>query len=166
VKDINKVQRSKVRIAADEVTYSIHIIIRFELERDLFAGKIKIDELPQVWNQKYHDYLGVDVKDDSEGVMQDTHWASGLYGYFPSYALGNIYDGQILVALSKAIPDWKSTLAEGNLGPVNLWLKNNIHKTGSLYDPEELIQRATGSKLDSAPFIRYLNEKYSAIYDF
>jgi carboxypeptidase Taq len=166
VKDINKVQRSKVRIAADEVTYSIHIIIRFELERDLFAGKIKIDKLPQVWNQKYHDYLGVDVKDDSEGVMQDTHWASGLYGYFPSYALGNIYDGQILVALSKAIPDWKSTLAEGNLGPVNLWLKNNIHKTGSLYDPEELIQRATGSKLDSAPFIRYLNEKYSAIYDF
>jgi carboxypeptidase Taq len=166
MKAINKVGRSKIRIAADEVTYSIHIIIRFELERDLFAGKIKIDELPQVWNQKYRDYLGVEVKDDSEGVMQDTHWASGLYGYFPSYALGNIYDGQILDALTKAVPDWRNTLAEGDLAPVNLWLKNNIHKTGSLYDPEELIQKATGSKLDSAPFIRYLNEKYSAIYGF
>ena len=166
MKAINKVGCSKIRIAADEVTYSIHIIIRFELERDLFAGKIKIDELPAVWNQKYHDYLGVEVKDDSEGVMQDTHWASGLYGYFPSYALGNIYDGQILGALTKAVPDWRSTLAEGNLTLVNLWLKNNIHKIGSLYDPEELIQKVTGSKLDSAPFIRYLNGKYSAIYGF
>ncbi|HSV49980.1 MAG TPA: carboxypeptidase M32, partial [Candidatus Acidoferrales bacterium] len=166
VKAINKVERSKIRIAADEVTYSIHIIIRFELERDLFAGKIKIDELPQAWNQKYQDYLGVEIKDDSEGVMQDTHWASGLYGYFPSYALGNIYDGQILAAITNALPDWRSQLAHGNLLAINQWLKENIHSKGNLYDPAELIKTATGTNLTSAPFIRYLNEKYSAIYGF
>jgi carboxypeptidase Taq len=98
---INKVERSKIRIEADEVTYSLHIIIRFELERDLFADKITVDELPDAWNQKYMDYLGVKIENDSEGVMQDTHWASGLFGYFPSYALGNIYDGQITAAITK-----------------------------------------------------------------
>lgn len=163
---INRVQRSKIRIEADEVTYSIHIIIRFELERDLFAGKIKIDELPQAWNQKYKDYLGVEVKDDSEGVMQDTHWASGLYGYFPSYALGNIYDGQILAALTKASPDWRSQLARGNLQPVHAWLKENIQGKGDIVDPEELIKQATETSLDSKPFIAYLNEKYSRLYGF
>ena len=163
---INRVQRSKVRIEADEVTYSIHIIIRFELERDLFAGKIKIDELPQVWNQKYRDYLGVDVKDDSEGIMQDTHWASGLYGYFPSYALGNIYDGQILAALTKDTPDWRLQLYQGSLQPVHQWLKQNIHSRGDIVEPEELIKQATGSNMDSKPFIAYLNEKYSRLYGF
>ena len=116
IQTINKMERSKIRIEADEVTYSIHIIIRFELERDLFAGKIKIDELPQAWNQKYSDYLGVEIQNDSEGVMQDTHWASGLYGYFPSYALGNIYDGQILAAITKTLPNWRSQVANGELG--------------------------------------------------
>ncbi len=166
VKAMNKVQRSKIRIEADEVTYSIHIIIRFELERDLFAGKIKIDELPAVWNQKYKDYLGVEIANDAEGVMQDTHWASGLYGYFPSYALGNIYDGQILAAISRAVPDWRSQVAEGKLGNVNGWLKENIHLKGDLYDPAELIKLSTGTSMDSAPFIAYLNEKYSRIYGF
>ncbi len=164
VQAVNRVERSKIRIEADEVTYSIHIIIRFELERDLFSGKIRIDELPAVWNQKYADYLGVEAKDDSEGVMQDTHWASGLYGYFPSYALGNIYDGQILAALTAAQPNWRTEVGQGNLGAVNTWLKENIHSRGDLYDPEELIQLATGNTLDSAPFIAYLNEKYSRLY--
>ena len=166
VRAINRVERSKIRIAADEVTYSIHIIIRFELERDLFAGKIGFDELPEVWNQKYRDYLGVEVKDDSEGVMQDTHWASGLYGYFPSYALGNIYDGMILAALAEALPDWRSQLAEGDLSAINRWLKENIHLKGNLYDPQDLIKQATGRDPDSAPFIRYLTEKYSDLYGF
>ena len=135
---INRVQRSKVRIEADEVTYSIHIIIRFELERDLFAGKIKIDELPQVWNQKYRDYLGVDVKDDSEGIMQDTHWASGLYGYFPSYALGNIYDGLILAALTKDTPDWRPAIS----GSLSLCINgSNKHpQQRDIVEPEELIK--------------------------
>ena len=166
IQTINKMERSKIRIEADEVTYSIHIIIRFELERDLFAGKIKINELPQAWNQKYVDYLGVEIQNDSEGVMQDTHWASGLYGYFPSYALGNIYDGQILAAITKTLPNWRSQVANGELGEVNLWLKENIHSKGDLYDPEELIKSATGTNLDSTPFLQYLNRKYSRIYGF
>ena len=166
IRSVNKVERSKIRIEADEVTYSLHIIIRFELERDLFADKIKVDELPEVWNQKYADYMDVKIGNDSEGVMQDTHWASGLYGYFPSYALGNIYDGQITAALTKSLPDWRSQLSEGKLEPVNQWLKASIHSRGNLYDPEELIKQVTGSTLDSKPFLTYLNEKYGALYGF
>jgi carboxypeptidase Taq len=166
VRAINKVELSKVRIEADEVTYSLHVIIRFEIERDLFADKIKVSELPDVWNQKYADYLDAKVEDDSEGVMQDTHWASGLYGYFPSYAIGNIYDGQITEAIDKDLPDWRSQLALGKLSHVNEWLKRNIHMKGNLYDPEELIKKATGRNLNSEPYLRYLNEKYGGIYGF
>jgi carboxypeptidase Taq len=166
VRAVNKVERSKIRIEADEVTYSLHIILRFELERDLFADKLSVDELPEVWNQKYADYLGVKITNDSEGVMQDTHWASGLYGYFPSYALGNIYDGQINAALTKDVPEWRSQLTTGKLDSVNQWLKTNIHSRGNLYDPEELIKLATDKTLDSKPFLEYLNKKYSALYGF
>jgi carboxypeptidase Taq len=166
IQAINKVERSKIRIEADEVTYSLHIIIRFELERDLFADKISADELPEVWNQKYEDYLGVKVENDSEGVMQDTHWASGLYGYFPSYALGNIYSGQITAALTKDLPDWRRKLTEGKLESVNDWLKTKIHRIADLYDPEELIKQATGRNLDSEPYLRYLKEKYGSLYGF
>jgi carboxypeptidase Taq len=166
VKAINRVGCSKIRIESDEVTYSLHIIIRFEIERDLFAGKIAVDELPQLWNQKYADYLDVKVENDSEGVMQDTHWASGLFGYFPSYALGNIYSGQITAAVTKDAPEWRRELSEGKLELVNSWLKTNMHCKGNLYDPEELIKRATGTNLDSAPYLRYLNEKYGNLYGF
>lgn len=164
VKAINRVERSKIRIEADEVTYSLHIIIRFEIERDLFAEKITVQELPQVWNQKYAEYLGVKIENDSEGVMQDTHWASGLYGYFPSYALGNIYGGQILSILTKDLPEWRSQVALGKISQVANWLKANIHCYGSLYDPEELIKKATGKSLNSEAYLSYLNGKYCAIY--
>jgi carboxypeptidase Taq len=163
---VNKVEQSKIRIEADEVTYSLHIIIRFELERDLFADKIRVDELPEVWNQKYADYLDVKIENDSVGVMQDTHWASGLYGYFPSYALGNIYSGQITAAITKDLPDWRIQLSEGKLVEVNTWLNKNIHKQGDLYDPEKLIKRATGTNLDAQPYIEYLTKKYSNLYGF
>ena len=166
MKAINKVELSKIRIEADEVTYNLHIIIRFEIERDLFADKIAVSELPQVWNEKYAKYLDVKVKNDSEGVMQDTHWASGLYGYFPSYALGNIYSGQITSKINKEIPDWRKQLADGKLANVNDWLKTNIHSQGDLFDPEELIKKATGKNLDSQPYLQYLNEKYSKLYGF
>jgi len=163
---VNRVERSKIRIESDEVTYNLHIVIRYELERDLFAGKISLDELPQVWNQKYADYLGVKIQDDSEGVMQDTHWSSGLYGYFPSYALGNIYSGQITAAITKDLSDWRGELAAGKLEGVNDWLKRNIHSRGNLYDPEELIKIATGKSLDSEPYLQYLNQKYGNLYGF
>jgi carboxypeptidase Taq len=163
---VNKVERSKIRIEADEVTYNLHIIIRFELERDLFDDKITVDELPEAWNQKYADYLNIKIENDSEGVMQDTHWASGLYGYFPSYALGNIYSGQIAAAITKDLPDWRVQLSEGKLGDVNSWLNKNIHNQGNLYDPEILIKRATGTNIDIQPYIQYLTKKYSNLYGF
>jgi carboxypeptidase Taq len=166
IQAVNRVERSKIRIEADEVTYSLHIIIRYELERDLFADKISVDELPEVWNQKYADYLGVKIENDSEGVMQDTHWASGLYGYFPSYALGNIYSGQLTAAITRDLPDWREEMSKGKLESVNTWLKTNVHSKGDLYDPQELIEQATGKKLDSQPYLQYLNEKYGGLYGF
>ena len=163
---INHVKPSKIRVEADEVTYGIHVIIRFNLERDLFADKITIDELPQVWNESYSKYLGVTVEDDSEGVMQDTHWASGLYGYFPSYALGNIYSGQLLSCMEKEQQDWRSQIAKGDLRNVKGWLNKNVHSYGNLYSPPELIKIIAGKDLSVDPFLKYLHEKYSRLYGF
>ncbi len=166
IQGINAVKPSKIRIEADEVTYSLHVIIRFQIERDLFADKITINELPAVWNQKYKETLGVDIKNDAEGVMQDTHWASGLYGYFPTYALGNIYSGQIIDTIQRDLPDWRSQLAAGNLENIKKWLTSNIYSYGSLYDPAELIKKATGKEPAVKPYLQYLQEKFRALYDF
>jgi carboxypeptidase Taq len=163
---INEVKPSKIRIEADEVTYSTHIIIRFQIESELFANKIEVNQLPEIWNQKYKECLGVNISNDSEGVMQDTHWASGLYGYFPSYALGNIYSGQMLARIKEDIPDWRSQLAEGNLKNIQRWLTENVHRQGDLYGPAELIRKITGKKLDAEPYLAYLKEKYSVLYGF
>jgi carboxypeptidase Taq len=163
---INHVKSSKIRVEADEVTYGLHVIIRFNLERDLFADKIAIDELPQVWNESYMKYLGVTVEDDSEGVMQDTHWASGLYGYFPSYALGNIYSGQLLACMEKKVQDWRTQVSNGEFGKVKQWLTKNVHSYGDLYNPPDLIKLITGKPLTVAPFLNYLHKKYSRLYLF
>ncbi len=166
VKASNYVTPSKVRIEADEVTYGMHIIIRFEIERDLFNGDLEVSELPQAWNQKYMDYLGVEIEDDSEGVMQDTHWAAGLFGYFPSYALGNIYDGVWLTKLNKDLPDWLSLIEKGSFKETKNWLTENVYKYANLYDPEELVEHVTGSKLVVKPFIDYLDNKFSKMYGY
>jgi carboxypeptidase Taq len=166
VRAINEVKPSKIRIEADEVTYCVHIIVRFQIERELFANKVEVNQLPEIWDQKYKENLGVKIENDSEGVMQDTHWASGLYGYFPSYALGNIYSGQILARIKEDIQDWRSQLAQGNLKNVKGWLGKNVHGLGDLYDPAELIEKMTGKKLDAKPYFEYLEEKYSALYGF
>jgi carboxypeptidase Taq len=163
---INHVKPSKIRVEADEVTYGLHIIIRFNIERDLFADKITVKELPEIWNQKYKEYLGVKIENDSEGVMQDTHWASGYYGYFPSYALGNIYDGQLLKAMEKTLPDWRKRLTKGNFDDIKAWLTKNVHSQGNLYDPADLIKRIVGTEIDVKPYLGYLNSKYSALYGF
>jgi carboxypeptidase Taq len=163
---INQVKPSKIRVEADEVTYGLHIIIRFNIERDLFADKIAVKELPEIWNQSYKDYLGLDIRNDSEGVMQDTHWASGSYGYFPSYALGNIYSGQILAAMEKDLPNWRRGLAKGNFNAVEQWLIKNIHSFGNLYDPADLIKKATGKELTVKFYLSYMKEKYSKLYGF
>jgi carboxypeptidase Taq len=163
---INQVTPSKIRVEADEVTYCLHIIIRFNIERDLFADKVTVKELPEVWNQSYKDYLGIKIENDSEGVMQDTHWASGLYGYFPSYALGNMYSGQILVAMEKDLPDWRKQLARGNFKHTKQWLAENVHAPGNLYDPADLIKRITGKEPTVKPYLTYLNTKFSELYGF
>ena len=163
---INAVKPSKIRIEADEVTYNLHVIIRFQIEKDLFSNKITVNELPTIWSQKYADNLGLKIENDSEGVMQDTHWASGLYGYFPTYALGNIYSGQIIAALAKDMQDWRSQLAQSKLDNIRAWLTRNVHSHGDLYDPADLIKKITGKNLDAEPYMQYLQEKYSALYDF
>jgi len=163
---INHVRPSKIRVEADEVTYCLHVIIRFNLERDLFADKITIDELPQIWNESYRQYLGVTVEHDSEGVMQDTHWASGLYGYFPSYALGNIYSGQILTSMEKDIRNWREQISKGDFRNVRQWLIKNVHRQGNLYNPPDLIKIIAGTELIVDPYLNYLQKKYSRLYGF
>ena len=163
---INQVKPSKIRVEADEVTYCLHIIVRFNIERDLFADKIMVKELPEIWNQSYKDYLGVNIENDSEGVMQDTHWASGGYGYFPSYALGNIYSGQILATMEKDLPNWKKQIEKGNFNPVKDWLVKNVHSYGNLYDPPGLIRKIAEKELSVKPYLNYLDEKYSKLYGF
>lgn len=163
---INQVKPSKIRVDADEVTYGLHIIIRFEIERDLMEDKITVAELPEVWNQKYKDYLNIDVEHDSEGVMQDIHWAGGSIGYFPTYALGNIYSGQILNQMRKNIPNWRNQISRGNFHSIGKWLSEKIHRNGNLYDPNELIEKITGEEINIAHHLNYLNEKYSQIYGF
>jgi len=163
---INKVEPSKIRIEADEVTYGLHIIIRFEIERDLFARRLTVDELPEVWNEKYREYLGVEVEHDSEGVMQDIHWAGGSYGYFPSYTLGNIYGSQLLTTMERDLPDWRSRVAAGSFSEVKQWLVEHIHRYGDLYDPTDLIRVVTGKELTIEPFLSYLDKKYSNLYGY
>lgn len=163
---INRVKPSKIRVEADEVTYCLHIIIRFEIERELIAGKIAVADLPKIWNQKYKESLGVNIENDSEGVMQDTHWADGYFGYFPSYALGNIYSGQILATLEKDMPDWKDQIAKGNFHNVKQWLIENVHRYGDLYDAADLIKKITGEEINVKHYLDYLNEKYSRLYGY
>jgi len=165
VASVNAVKPSKIRIEADEVTYNLHIIVRFQIEQALFADKITVAELPAVWNEHYKKTLDVDVENDSEGVMQDTHWASGMYGYFPTYALGNIYTGQIIQAMGQMV-NWQSQVAQGDLTGVRGWLASNIYCAGNLFDPADLIRKATGSPLTVEPYMQYLQKKYSGLYGF
>ena len=161
---LNEVKPSKIRITADEVTYSLHIIIRFEIERDLLSGKISTEQLPAIWNAKYKEYLGVDIEKDSEGVLQDTHWAGGYFSYFPSYAMGNIYNAQMLARMVDDIPEYKTLVKKGELKPIIDWLIKNVHSVSNLYDPPELIKKITGEDINPKYFIEYLDEKFSKIY--
>ncbi|MBN2203339.1 MAG: carboxypeptidase M32 [Candidatus Aenigmarchaeota archaeon] len=163
---VNRVRPSKIRIEADEVTYGLHIITRFEIERDMFSGKLDACDLPNVWNSKYKEYLGLEIKNDSEGVMQDMHWASNLFGYFPSYALGNIYGGQMLGAMNKKFPNWKEDLSKGDLTKERIWIKKNIYDNCKIYDPADLIKKITGKPVSVEPFVNYLKKKFGAIYGF
>lgn len=164
-KGINVVEPSLIRTEADELTYSLHIIIRYEIEKALINGKVEVKDLPQLWNEKYKEYLDVEPKNDAEGVLQDVHWSDGSFGYFPSYALGNLYGAQFLNKMVKDIPEIFKEIQEGNLMSIHQWLKDNIHKHGGVYKPAELIKMVTREELTAKYFIEYLNNKYKEIYN-
>jgi len=152
-----------IRIEADELTYNLHIMIRYELEKALMEDQIQVDDLPKLWNEKYGEYLNIIPHNDSVGVMQDVHWSGGMIGYFPSYALGNAYGAQLANTMKKAV-DIEAACRKGDLSPISGWLNEHIHQYGELKTPGQLIQDATGEKLNPTYLTDYLEEKFSKIY--
>ena len=163
IKQINKIEPELIRTEADELTYSLHIMIRYEIEKMIFAGEVSIDDLPKIWNQKMIEYLGIEPKNNSEGLMQDVHWYCGLIGYFPSYAIGNAYASQIYNTMKKDF-DIEKALENQELNKITDWLGEKIHKYGRLKDTPEIIKKVTGEELNPKYYIEYLKEKYSKIY--
>jgi len=161
---VNRVGRSLVRVEADEVTYNLHIILRFELERLLLRGELPVADLPVTWNETMREYLGVVPPTNSLGVLQDTHWASGLIGYFPTYSLGNLYAAQLWHALQRDYPDLDARLARGEFSVVLDWLRSRIHSVGRSLLPNQILERATGEPPNPTYLVTYLNAKYRALY--
>ena len=159
----NRAQPSLIRIEADELTYSLHIMVRYELEKKLIEGALEVKDLPDAWRALYKDYLGVDVPDDAHGVLQDSHWSGGSFGYFPSYSIGSAYAAQIYDAMGHDV-DIDAAVKSGDLSPVVGWLTEKIYRFGSLKKPGELILNACGKPFDPTYYTRYLTEKYRAIY--
>ncbi len=159
-----KVTPSLIRVEADEVTYNLHILLRFELENDLLEGRLAVADAPAAWNGKMQEYLGLTPPDDAQGVLQDIHWSLGIMGYFPTYSLGNLLAAQLWEKATAALPELPDQLARGECAPLLGWLREAIHRHGRKYLPNELIQRATGEPLQSCSYVRYLTDKYTAIY--
>jgi len=157
---INKVSASFIRVEADEVTYSLHIILRFEIEKMLIEGGLKIKELPDAWNAKMKELLGISPSNDAEGCLQDIHWSMGALGYFPTYALGNLYAAQFFTAFEREHANWKERLEKGDLSQMRLWLHEHIHRHGRTFTPHEIIKKVSGKELSEEPFIHYLKHKY------
>ncbi|MDD2649191.1 MAG: carboxypeptidase M32 [Eubacteriales bacterium] len=160
---LNKAEPSLIRTEADELTYTMHIIIRYEIEKMLFSGEVTSANLPETWNRLYKEYLGIDVPDDKRGVLQDSHWSGGAMGYFPSYALGSAYGAQMLAAMQKDI-DVFGSIKSGDFSKVNGWLENKIHRYGRMLDPTEVVPKACGSEFSPKYYIEYLSEKLKDVY--
>src|SRR5581483_5962767 len=161
---VNSVQPSLIRVEADELTYNLHIMVRFEIERALIEEDLPVKELPEVWNGKMEEFLGIRPGSDAEGVLQDVHWSGGAIGYFPTYTLGNLYAVQFLNQAKKEIPDLNGAIESGNLLPLKVWLNEKIHRWGRGYSSEELVRRATGEGLNPRYFIDHVKEKFGEIY--
>lgn len=159
---INKVQPSLIRVKADEVTYGMHVMLRFELEQDMINQRVELRDLPDAWNAKMSEYLGVDVPNDGVGVLQDTHWAGGQIGYFSTYLLGSVMSVQIWEAMTNDVPDIEDHVGRGEFAPLREWLGDHVHALGRKYAPQETLRRATGSTIDPKPYLRYLESKYRA----
>ena len=161
---INKVEPSLIRVEADEVTYNLHIMLRFELENALIGGTLKVDELPEAWNARMQDYLGLTPDTDSDGVLQDIHWSLGIFGYFPTYALGNLMSTQLFNKARQDIGALDDQIASGQFSELLQWLRQHVHCYGRKLLAPEILKQATGESLDSASWIAYIKEKYNAIY--
>ncbi len=161
--EVNCVEPSLIRVEADEVTYNLHIMIRFELEQELLEDRLSISDLPEAWNTRYEQYLGIRPPNDADGVLQDIHWSAGLIGYFPTYTLGNLYAAQLTEAMQQ-------DSALGYIGrsrdfePILNWLRLKVHRYGRRYSPIQLMKLATGKELDSQPFVNYLRSKIESVY--
>jgi carboxypeptidase Taq len=163
-KAINKVEPSLIRVNADEATYNLHVMLRLEIEIGMVDGTMKVKDLPEIWNTKMQEYLGITPPNDAKGVLQDVHWSGGSIGYFSTYALGNIISAQLWERINKDIKDLEEQIRKGKFGELLGWLREKIHIFGHKYDPQDLVQKVTGSKIDSAAYVRYLTRKYSDIY--
>jgi carboxypeptidase Taq len=159
-RSVNWIEPSLIRVEADEATYNLHIILRFELEQELLAGSIDLADLPEIWNQRMKEYLGVEPPNDAVGVLQDMHWAVGLIGYFSTYALGNVISGQLWEKVTAELPDLHDQFGRGEFGALAEWLREHLWRHGRKYMPGELIERITGGGLDPEPYLRYLRRKY------
>jgi carboxypeptidase Taq len=163
-KAINKVEPSLIRVESDEATYNLHIMLRLELEIALIEGSLAVKDLPEAWNEGMQDFLGLTPPDDALGVLQDVHWSQGYFGYFSTYALGNLISAQLWECMLGDIPDIDSQIQRGEFGQLTGWMVDKVHRHGAKYEPQELVQRITGSKIDQGPYMRYLTGKYSEIY--
>jgi len=163
-KAMNIVKPSFIRTSADELTYHFHVMVRFEIEKALFEKSVNVKELPELWNAKYKEYLGVDVPSDAKGVLQDIHWSHGSFGYFPTYSLGSFYAAQFYAQAKKEIQGLENEISNGNMKPLLSWLREKVHKHGRHFTSEELCIAITGEKLNFDHFMNYANEKYSHLY--
>jgi carboxypeptidase Taq len=163
-KAINKVEPSLIRVNADEATYNLHIMLRLELEIAMVEGKLAIKDLPEIWNTKMQEYLGLTPPNDAKGVLQDIHWSGGAIGYFSTYALGNLVSAQLWEKIHAGLPDLDDQIRKGDFSQLLDWLRKNIHHYGQKYEPQTLVERITGSKITYEPYIRYLTKKYGEIY--
>ena len=161
---VNHVERSLIRVEADECTYNLHVILRFEIETGLIEGSLSVDDVPEVWNAKIKEYLGLDVPDDAHGCLQDIHWSHGAFGYFPTYALGNLYAAQLFETIQTAIPNLWEQVERGEFTDVLAWLRENVHRHGRRKLPTEILKDATGKDPDWRPYVQYLDDKYRGLY--
>ncbi len=161
---INRVQPSLIRIEADEATYNLHIMLRLELEIALLEGSLAIKDLPEAWNARMQDYLGLTPPNDAQGVLQDVHWSSGLVGYFTTYALGNLISVQLWQCIQRDLPGLQDQIRRGDFSALLGWLRTHVHRHGRKFEPQDLVKRATGSTIDPAPYLQYLRRKYSQVY--
>jgi carboxypeptidase Taq len=162
---VNRVQPSFIRVEADEATYGLHIVLRFELEQELIEGRLTVSELPEAWNARFKAYLGLDVPDDAHGVLQDVHWSMGAIGYFPTYALGNLIAGQLWERAHQDVSDLDDQLRAGELQGLREWLREHVHRHGAKFSMPQLLERVVGSEIAVGPFMAYLKRKLGEVYE-